>query len=70
MVELFLVWFLVFVRAGAMLFIFPIFAAAAMPVRLRLAIAGFLAVLTIPGVMLPPEVIEFTLFQFVLLVGK
>ena len=70
MVELFLVWFLIFVRAGAMLAIFPIFAAAAMPVRLRLAIAGFLALLTLPGVMLPPDVIQFTLFQFVLLVGK
>lgn len=70
MVELFLAWFLVFVRAGAMLAIFPIFAAAAMPIRLRLAIAGFLAVLTLPGVLLPPEVVEYSLFRFVLLVGK
>ena len=61
MVELFLAWFLVFVRAGAMLAIFPIFAAAAMPIRLRLAIAGFLAVLTLPGVLLPPEVVGLKL---------
>jgi flagellar biosynthetic protein FliR len=52
---LFLTWFLVFVRAGAMLAVFPIFSAAAMPIRLRLAVAGFLALLTMPGVALPPE---------------
>ena len=38
---LFLTWFLVFVRAGAMLAVFPIFSAAAMPIRLRLASPGF-----------------------------
>ena len=53
---LFLTWFLVFVRAGAMLAVFPIFSAAAMPIRLRLAVAGFLALLTMPGVALPPDV--------------
>ena len=52
---LFLTWFLVFVRAGAMLAIFPIFSAAAMPIRLRLAVAGFLALLSMPGVTVPPE---------------
>ncbi len=70
MVELFLAWFLVFVRAGAMLAIFPIFTAAAMPIRIRLAVAGFLALLTLPGVTLPPDVLQYTLFQLVMLVGK
>jgi type III secretory pathway component EscT len=57
MAELFLTWFLVFVRVGAMLAVFPIFSAAATPVRLRLALAGFLAMLTMPGVSLPDDLV-------------
>jgi len=55
--ELFLTWFLVFVRVGAMLAVFPIFSGAAMPVRLRLALAGFLAMLTMPGVSVPHDLV-------------
>ena len=53
MQEYFLTWFMVFIRAGAMLSIFPIFSAAAMPMRIRIALAGFLAMLSMPGESLP-----------------
>ncbi len=66
---LFLTWFLVFVRAGAMLAVFPIFSAAAMPVRLRLAIAAFLALMTMPGVALPSDLASGNLISAGGLVG-
>jgi flagellar biosynthetic protein FliR len=65
MPDFFLTWFMVFVRAGAMLSIFPIFSAAAMPVRLRIALAGFLAMLTLPGVSLPEGFFASDLVGFV-----
>jgi len=54
MEQLFLNWFLVFVRAGAMLSIFPLFSASAVPVRLRIALAGFISLLVIPSLGAPP----------------
>ena len=68
--EYFLTWFMVFIRAGAMLSIFPIFSAAAMPARLRIALAGFLAMLTLPGVSLPEGFFDSDLAQFVGLIIK
>ena len=65
MPDFFLTWFMVFVRAGAMLAIFPIFSAAAMPVRIRIALAGFLAMLTMPGVSLPEGFFASDLVGFV-----
>ena len=70
MQEYFLTWFMVFVRAGAMLAIFPIFSAAAMPVRLRIAMAGFLAMLTLPGVALPEGFFQSDLAQFIGIILK
>lgn len=68
--EFFLTWFMVFVRAGAMLSIFPIFSAAAMPIRIRIALAGFLAMLTMPGVSLPADFLEQNLIGFAGIVAK
>jgi len=68
--ELFLTWFLVFVRAGAMLAIFPIFSAVAMPKRLRIALAGFLAMLSMPGVELPPDLVAGNLIGAIGVVGQ
>lgn len=70
MAELFLTWFLVFVRAGAMLAFFPIFSAAAMPVRLRLAIAGFLAMFSMSGVSLPEDLMVGNLIGAIGIVGQ
>lgn len=70
MAELFLTWFMVFVRAGAMLAVFPIFSAAAMPVRLRIALAGFLAMLSMPGVSLPSDLVVTNLIGAIGIVGQ
>ena len=48
MEQLFVNWFLVFTRAGAMLSVFPLFSASAVPVRLRIALAGFISFLIMP----------------------
>ena len=70
MAELFLTWFMVFVRAGAMLAVFPIFSAAAMPVRLRIAVAGFLAMLSMSGVSLPNDLVVGNLVGVIGIVGQ
>jgi flagellar biosynthetic protein FliR len=70
MQEFFLTWFMVFIRAGAMLSIFPIFSAAAMPMRIRIALAGFLAMLSMPGVSLPEGFIDGDSISFVGLIAK
>ena len=70
MAELFLTWFMVFVRAGAMLAVFPIFSAAAMPVRLRIALAGFLAMLSMPGVSMPEDLVIGNLIGVIGIVGQ
>tara|TARA_B100001123_G_scaffold394297_1_gene474967 strand:- start:939 stop:1709 length:771 start_codon:yes stop_codon:yes gene_type:complete len=70
MAELFLTWFMVFVRAGAMLAVFPIFSAAAMPVRLRIAVAGFLAMLSMQGVSLPNDLVIGNLVGVIGIVGQ
>ena len=70
MQEYFLTWFMVFIRAGAMLSIFPIFSAAAMPMRIRIALAGFLAMLSMPGVSLPEGFIDGDSISFVGLIAK
>ena len=69
MQEFFLTWFMVFVRAGAMLSIFPIFSAAAMPMRIRIALAGFLAMLSMPGVSLPEGFLQSGSINFVGLIA-
>ena len=70
MQEFFLTWFMVFIRAGAMLSIFPIFSAAAMPMRIRIALAGFLAMLSMPGVSLPEGFIDGDSISFVGVIAK
>ena len=70
MQEYFLTWFMVFIRAGAMLSIFPIFSAAAMPMRIRIALAGFLAMLSMPGVSLPEVFIDGDSISFVGVIAK
>ena len=70
MQEYFLTWFMVFIRAGAMLSIFPIFSATAMPMRIRIALAGFLAMLSMPGVNLPEGFIDGDSISFVGVIAK
>lgn len=43
-------WTLGFVRASALLVVFPVFSSSQMPTRMRLALAGFLAVLVMPWI--------------------
>lgn len=70
MEELFLTWFLIFVRAGALLSVFPIFSAAAVPVRLRIMLAGLLAFLVMPTVALPPDFPRSGLLDMTLVLMK
>ena len=62
---LFVNWFMIFVRAGAMLSIFPLFSATATPVRLRIALAGFMSFLILPILPVHVDVSNATLFGFV-----
>lgn len=70
MEELFLTWFLIFVRAGALLSVFPIFSAAAVPVRLRIMLAGMLAFFVMPSAMLPPDFTKSGLLDMTLVIAK
>lgn len=70
MEQLFITWLLIFIRAGAMLAIFPIFSAAAVPVRLRVGLAAVMGVFILPGVFAPPDVTSYTLIGMILLIGK
>jgi len=65
MEELFVNWFMIFVRAGAMLSIFPLFSATAIPVRMRIALAGFMSFLILPTLPVRVDVSDATLFGFV-----
>ena len=65
MEELFVNWFMIFVRAGAMLSIFPLFSATAIPVRMRIALAGFMSFLILPTLPVRIDVSDATLFGFV-----
>ncbi|MSU41424.1 MAG: flagellar biosynthetic protein FliR [Pedosphaera sp.] len=67
MEQLFLYWFLIFVRASAMLSIFPIFSAAAVPIRLRIAIGGFLATVILPT--LPTLGVDLSTLSLLGLIG-
>lgn len=62
---LFVNWFMIFVRAGAMLSIFPLFSATAIPVRMRIALAGFMSFLILPILPVHVDVSNATLFGFV-----
>ena len=65
MEELFVNWFMIFVRAGAMLSIFPLFSATAIPVRMRIALAGFMSFLILPTLPVRIDMSDATLFGFV-----
>ena len=62
---LFVNWFMIFVREGAMLSIFPLFSATAIPVRMRIALAGFMSFLILPILPVHVDVSNATLFGFV-----
>tara|TARA_Y100000588_G_scaffold392707_2_gene505603 strand:- start:1518 stop:2288 length:771 start_codon:yes stop_codon:yes gene_type:complete len=70
MEQLFITWLLIFIRAGAMLYVFPIFSATAVPVRLRVGLAAVMGLFILPGVFAPPNVTSYTLVGMVLLIGK
>jgi flagellar biosynthetic protein FliR len=52
-------WLMVFLRASALLAVFPVFSAANFPVQLRLALGALLAVLISPALPAPPETHDF-----------
>lgn len=66
----FFTWLLVFVRASAFLMILPLFSIPNVPVRLRVALAGFLGLMVVPGLANPFDVSSLSLIQFVLLLFK
>ena len=63
----FFTWMLVFVRAGALFSIFPLFSGANVPPRVRIALAGILALLISPGVVNPVDPANLQLHQLILL---
>ena len=69
MLELF-TWMLVFTRASAFFLIFPLFAAANIPARLRVIIAAFVALLIGPQLVNPIDPAQVSAIGLVLLVAK
>jgi flagellar biosynthesis protein FliR len=65
-----LLWLLVLVRTGAFLWIFPLFSGPRIPVRLRLALAAFLAMMIAPGLTEPVDILKLDLLQLILLLFK
>ncbi|MBI4663960.1 MAG: flagellar biosynthetic protein FliR [Verrucomicrobia bacterium] len=65
--DTFFTWILVFLRASALLLIFPLFSGANVPARLRVATAGFLALLITPGIGNRVDVANLHLVQLILL---
>src|SRR6266567_683224 len=47
-------WMMVFVRAGALLSVFPVFSAQTFPIQLRLALGALLGFLIAPSLPAPP----------------
>lgn len=52
--ETWILWLLVFFRAGALLAVFPIFSIQNVPVQFRLALAAMMAYFTLPALAVPP----------------
>ena len=69
MPELF-TWMLVFTRASAFFLVFPLFAAANIPARIRVVIAAFLALLIGPQLQNPVDPDQLHVFGFSLLLAK
>ncbi len=67
---LFFTWLLVFIRASAFLLIFPLFSVPSVPVRLRVALAGFLGLMIMPGVVNPFDLSSLSLVHLVVLLFK
>lgn len=67
MEQLFLYWFLIFTRAGAMLSILPVFSAAAVPIRMRIMVGGLLATVILPT--LPSLGLDISTLSLLELVG-
>lgn len=63
----FFTWLLVFVRAGALFLIFPLFSGANVPVRIRVALSAILALLVSPGVVNRVDPANLQLLQLVIL---
>lgn len=63
----FFTWLLVFIRASALFLIFPLFSGANVPVRLRVGLAGILAMLVAPGVGNRIDPANLQLLQLILL---
>ena len=61
-------WMFVFLRAGALLAIFPLFSVPNFPVQVRVALAGVLAFITVPFV--PPVLPPATLIGLILALAK
>jgi flagellar biosynthetic protein FliR len=63
-------WLLVFVRASGLFLIFPLFSAPNVPVRVRLALAGFLGLAVASNLANPVDLASLNLGQTVLLLFK
>jgi flagellar biosynthesis protein FliR len=63
-------WLLILVRAGAFLWVFPLFSGAKIPFQLRLALAAFLALMIAPGLSLPAGMLKLELWQLGILLFK
>lgn len=61
-------WMFVFVRAGALLAVFPLFTVPNFPVQVRVALAAMLAFVTVPFV--PPAVAPGTVVGLIMALGK
>ncbi|MDA1276086.1 MAG: flagellar biosynthetic protein FliR [Verrucomicrobia bacterium] len=68
--DTFFTWFLVFARAGAFLLIFPLFSGGNVPARLRISLAGMLAILVIPGLQSTVDISNYQMWQIILLLFK
>jgi flagellar biosynthesis protein FliR len=61
-------WWFAFLRASALLAVFPLFAAVSFPVQVRVALGAFTSFLIAPLMPPPPQITQFlTLFQLMIM---
>jgi flagellar biosynthetic protein FliR len=65
--QAFFIWVLVFVRASALFLIFPLFSGTNVPARVRVALAGFLAMLVAPTIGSRIDFANLQLVQLIIL---
>jgi flagellar biosynthesis protein FliR len=65
----FFTWLLIFFRAGAFLLVIPLFSGPNVPVRLRLALSGFLSLMLVPVVPNPVDLTTASLVGMIFMVA-